>query len=653
MKTHFFHWRLNCPELGLIRSAEYGSQFRPFAHLLAVVISLCLANSALAQQAQDNWYLWQTWANSGPIMQNGTNTGINYSATNGGLSSPYGVAIGPDGRIYVGDQGYGLIQVYLTNGAYSFSITNGFGGGQSFSQPRGMITDKAGNLYVADQGNNYVYEFTSNGAYIQKFGSGAGSGNGQLSGVVDVAVSTNGQVYVVENVNSRLSVFNANGTFSSILVNSGALSSQLASPVGVTISDGGTIVVAQNFTSYQGVYGSQNPSFPGQNFIYTKFFDMNGNFLYQLQDVGYGTYGNDGCGKTMWLYFAPSSVRFDRSGLLHNVLGLFSSWYTCNGPWGLASPSTQWHVFNHDGSANQQITMAVSTGLIQAGVLWPCSALGPDGTMIFCDHYTSSLQVYRYAKRELNPLPYDAPSMPEVLQIIQRPNTGIVDIYYQVNDMDDTNTFAAMLVFTNGTKSLSDCIQPVSFTEGTSTKINTNVPTGQPLHVTWNAGADWTTTNISNFRVAILAKDNRQGLLDVHYLKLPAVHGMGPLEISASPLIQTDFSQVWWWLLATNDPGIRLSNSVIYGVGGTYNGLTLCNGDNNTTTNGQWYIYAKMHVRQATAAEVSWASQGPNASITNQWTPTISVGGRPKTVNEYGFDTGNWGANAWWIVPLP
>jgi hypothetical protein len=209
-----------------------------------------------------------------------------------------------------------------------------------------------------------------------------------------------------------------------------------------------------------------------------------------------------------------------------------------------------------------------------------------------------------------------------------------------------------MLIFTNGTQSLSDCLQPVSFTEGTAANINATVPVSTPLHVVWNAGADWPNANMNSYRVGIMAKDSRQALLDVHYLTLPADHGMPGLTISASPLIQSDFAQAWLWLLSTNDTGIRLSGGVIYGTAGAYNGMALCNGDNNTTVLGRNYIYAKMNVQQATGAQVAWASLGPNSNLTNQWTPTISVNGRPAAVNEYGFDTGNWGANAWWIVPL-
>ena len=75
-----------------------------------------------------------------------------------------------------------MVQVYLPDGTYSFSITNDFGEGQSFNQPRGIITDKAGNIYVADRAQNSVFMFDPNGTYIRTIGGSTGSNDGELSG---------------------------------------------------------------------------------------------------------------------------------------------------------------------------------------------------------------------------------------------------------------------------------------------------------------------------------------------------------------------------------------------------------------------------------------------------------------------------------------
>jgi len=628
--------RIGCKEI------QPDHSFYVFA--LIVALACCTFAGRAFAQPQDNWYAWHTYGNTGITSLNCMNTSPGTAATNGGISSPYGIAVGPDGRIFVADHSYGLIQCYSSNGAFMFSITNGFNGGQNFSQPLGMITDKSGNLYVADNGNNCVFEFGSNGTFVQEIGGVSGTSPGQLSGVRDVAVAANGQIYIVENGNSRVSQFNPNGTFNQILINSGSLGSQLSSPVSIAISDAGEILVTQDYMSYQSEVTE------GGGFRMLKAFNTNAgtNFLFQI-DLSDAHGFNDGCfGGTA--YEGPCCVRVDSSGLVHVISGACGSKYDCGNDGENPYPII-WRVFNLSGTQLQYNTLGFGYEST-AEIFWPCQAIGPDGTMFFVDQPTGQIQQYLYAKREQDPVPKNAPSMPEVLSVQQRTNSTIIDIYYHVTDLDDSNTFAGILIFTNGTQSLSDCFQPQTFVEGTGTNINAVVPTGQTLHLAWNAGMDWSTTNTANFVVGIIAKDLRQGgLLDFHFLDLPADHGLPALEISATPLIQSDFSQVWWWLLATNDPGISLSNGVIHGVGGAYNGLALCNGDNNTTTNGQAYIYAKMNVRQATTTEVAWASEGPNVGITNQWAPTIAVAGRPKAVNEYGFDTGNWGTNAWWIVP--
>ena len=56
--------------------------------------------------------------------------------------------------------------------------------------------------------------------------------------------------------------------------------------------------------------------------------------------------------------------------------------------------------------------------------------------------------------------------------------------------------------------------------------------------------------------------------------------------------------------------------------------------------------------RYATPEEVQKASEAATAGGVNQWTANRPVQPRnlPNKVNEYGFDTGNYGNRAWWIV---
>jgi len=352
---------------------------------------------------------------------------------------------------------------FLANGAYSFSITNGFGGGQSFSQPLGMITDKAGNLYVADNGNNCVFEFSGSGTFIQKFGGIGGSAPGQLSGVRDVAVSTNGQVYVLENGNSRVSSFNPDGSFNSVLITNGSLDGQLSNPVSIAISDSGKIFVAQDYISYQGRTTASG------SFLRLKAFDTNGNFLF-LTGTGGAVYYMDPCNHiAAYVFLGSCSVRVDRSGWVHVIDSSWGTYYTgCNDP----NPNFQmtWSIYNLEGSVVNSYQFSFGPEWDTAKLYWPCQAVGPDGTVFIADANTGTLQQYYYAKREIEPVPRNASSMPEVLAVTERPTNGVVDITYQVNDMDDASTFAAMLVFTNGIQSLSDCLQPASFTEGTGAK---------------------------------------------------------------------------------------------------------------------------------------------------------------------------------------
>jgi hypothetical protein len=72
---------------------------------------------------------------------------------------------------------------------------------------------------------------------------------------------------------------------------------------------------------------------------------------------------------------------------------------------------------------------------------------------------------------------------------------------------------------------------------------------------------------------------------------------------------------------------------------------------NSTSASGRAYIFQKMGLREATAAEVTRAKEAGTPGVINQWDPKLRVGPdeRPAKINAYGFDTG---ADGYWVVPV-
>ena len=60
----------------------------------------------------------------------------------------------------------------------------------------------------------------------------------------------------------------------------------------------------------------------------------------------------------------------------------------------------------------------------------------------------------------------------------------------------------------------------------------------------------------------------------------------------------------------------------------------------------------KLGYRWATATEVANAKAAATIGTTNTWAASNQVKPKnlPQNINEYGFDTGNHGSRAWWVV---
>jgi uncharacterized protein (TIGR03663 family) len=133
------------------------------------------------------------------------------TAPGGKFNEPWGIAIGPDGSIFVTDTWNHRVQKFDQQG--NFLLQWGYFGTaenpDGFWGPRGITVDLDGRVFITDTGNKRVVVFDSSGNYITQFGE-AGFDFGQFDEPVGIAVGINGEVYVADTWNQRIQVFTPN-----------------------------------------------------------------------------------------------------------------------------------------------------------------------------------------------------------------------------------------------------------------------------------------------------------------------------------------------------------------------------------------------------------------------------------------------------------
>ncbi len=219
--------------------------------------------------------------------------------------------------------------------------TQGAGPGQ-LNGPEQIVLDHSDNLYVAENVNSRISVFTSNGDFVRMWGS-PGSGDGQFGfgGLIGVAVGPDGSVYTAERTpNCCIQKFTNDGTFiKKWSCHFGSCPGELETTSGIAVDPDGYVYVSDHDGRIQK-------------------FDSEGGYLKTWGDIG-----PDGCttgdGPSI---FGPSFVQWTPNGNLisaefvhHQVQtyssdgALLSSFGCCIfGPGGVANDGNG-HVLAGDG----------------------------------------------------------------------------------------------------------------------------------------------------------------------------------------------------------------------------------------------------------------------------------------------------------------
>jgi len=177
--------------------------------------------------------------------------GIVNNGLNGrGFTSPYDLAVHEDGRIFVINRCDPLrssaVRVGICNLDEDYLSEFGYGNGAGDGQmvwPVALAFDSKNRVFLTDEHNQRISIYDDSGKFLEKWGT-AGSAEGELNGPAGIALDKEDNVYVVDQHNHRVQKFTSDGKY---ILGWGKLGSgpgEFDTPWGLAVDAEGDVYVA-------------------------------------------------------------------------------------------------------------------------------------------------------------------------------------------------------------------------------------------------------------------------------------------------------------------------------------------------------------------------------------------------------------------------
>gem|GEM_PF-426707 len=185
------------------------------------------------------------------------------------FNNPLGIAVGPDGTIYVTDTSNHTIRKISPSGVVTTlagspgvaGAVDGTGSAARFRFPSGVVVDAGNNVYVADSSNHAIRKITPIGVVTTFAGSLGHSGSADKTGTsagfnspTGLAIDSSGNIYVADSGNNTIRKITAGAAVDTLAGLAGSIGSadgtnktaRFSNPTEIVVDGNGNVYVADS-----------------------------------------------------------------------------------------------------------------------------------------------------------------------------------------------------------------------------------------------------------------------------------------------------------------------------------------------------------------------------------------------------------------------